>query len=114
MMGASMTGKHKGDKIVSVATVSLDEFDSACGRPERILLWADIEGMEFRMLKSGKELMASGRVKWINLEEHLDDKKTIKKIDRLLIKYGYTREVEYNKHPNHQDVIYVHESERSE
>ena len=113
MMGATMVGKRKGDKMVSIATITLDELDDACGNPERVLLWADIEGMEHRMLKSGTKLLASGRVKWINLEEHLDQPKAIKKVDKLLTKYGYSREVAYNKHPNHQDVIYVHESERS-
>ena len=112
VMGANMLNKRKGDKRVSIATITLDELDCACGNPDRILLWADIEGMELRMLKSGPDLLASGRVKWINLEEHLDAPGASKKIDKLLTKYGYSREVEYNKHPNHQDVIYVHESER--
>jgi len=113
MMGATMVGKRKGDKLVSIATITLDEFDCACGNPERIILWADIEGMELRMLKSGPTLLSSGRVKWINLEEHLDNPKANKKVDKLLTKFDYSREVEYNKHPNHQDVIYVHGSERS-
>jgi FkbM family methyltransferase len=112
VMQASMLKSRPGDERLSISTITLDEFDEACGAPERILLWADIEGMEYRMLRSGPELLASGRIKWINLEEHRTDTKQNKKIEKLLARFDYERVIEYNKHPKHQDVIYVHESER--
>jgi FkbM family methyltransferase len=112
MMGANMLNKRKGDKRTTITTITLDEMDATFGNPDRILLWADIEGMEHRMLKSGPDLLASGRVKWINLEEHLDNPSAIKKVDQLLATFDYERVVAYNKHPNHQDVVYVHASER--
>ena len=48
---------------------TLDRFDRQMGCPDRILLWLDVEGSELSALRSGPRLLASGRIRWINLEE---------------------------------------------
>jgi len=108
---ASMLKKGAGRQSKKIDVITLDEFDELCGKPERILLWADIEGMELSMLKSGPKLLASGRVRWINMEEHKADTETIESINALLEKVAFERTIEYNKHPGHQDVLYVHKDE---
>lgn len=110
LLNASMLNTNSPKKLMAPA-ITLDAFDEYNKKPDRILLWADIEGMEYRMLKSGPEILESGRVKWINLEEHSENTKQNQKIDALLASFGYKRACEYNKHPRHHDVIYVHESE---
>lgn len=52
-----------------VAVWTLDGFDWRMGCLDRILLWLDVEGSELPALRSGSRLLASGRVRWINLEE---------------------------------------------
>jgi FkbM family methyltransferase len=46
----------------------LDRLDEACGHPDNVFLWMDIEGNEFNALRGGEDLLFSGRLKWIMLE----------------------------------------------
>lgn len=97
-------------KEVNVWT--LDKFDRFANRPDRVMLWMDIEGMELDALLGAKELLGSGRVKWINLEERREGNVPEgwphpKNIATLLEAYGYERALEYNVHLGHQDVIYT-------
>ena len=97
---------------------SLDRFDVNMGAPERILLWLDIEGSELSALRSGPRLLASGRVRWINLEERrgghcpADGWCDPKVLHAFLTDHGYLRVADYNRHPTHQDAIYVHREEK--
>lgn len=97
---------------------TLDHFDQVAGCPDRILLWMDIEGMELAALKSGPELLASGRVRWINLEERRDGHTPAEgwcqpeELQAFLAARGYIRHLEYNRHSTHQDVIYLHKDEK--
>ena len=121
-----------GERLMDASTVSfegddyeereiilwtLDQFDRVCHQPDRILLWMDIEGAEFDALRSGVNLLVSGRVKWINLEEKRPGTErqvgwpSAAQLETLLSKFGYVRKLEYNVHPGHQDAIYVHEEE---
>jgi len=95
---------------------TLDQFDEWFGKPKRVLLWMDIEGMELAALQGGHGLLASHRVRWINLEERRADLEGWPKsedIRQLLASYGYIRVQEYNKHPLHQDVVYRYKGEDS-
>jgi FkbM family methyltransferase len=97
---------------------TLDRFDEQMGQPNRILLWLDIEGSELAALRSAPRLLASGRVRWINLEERRDGHRPAdgwcdpRELEAFLTKSGYKRVAEYNRHATHQDAIYVHKDEK--
>jgi FkbM family methyltransferase len=97
---------------------TLDYFDEQNCLPARILLWLDIEGSELAALRSGRHLLASGRVRWINLEERRAGHRPAEgwcdpgELHAFLIENGYQRVAEYNRHATHQDVIYVHKDEK--
>lgn len=86
-------------------------------RYSRILLWADAEGSETRILAGAANLLASGAVRWINLEElrlnvavppgWANPRENI----NILASHGLARLREYNIHEKHQDVIYRHGEE---
>jgi len=103
---------------IEVDCITLDEFDAMAGKPDRIVLWIDIEGAELAAFRGGAELLASGRVRWINLEERRNGHKPTEgwadplEVHNLLKAAGYVRTAKYNKHPTHQDVIYKHHAER--
>lgn len=92
---------------------TLDRFDEAVGRPDRILLWLDIEGSELSALRSGPRLLGSGRVHWINLEERRSGHCPASgwtdpaELHTFLVAQGFRRAAAYNRHPTHQDAIYV-------
>lgn len=83
----------------------------------RILLWMDVEGAETRVLRGAQQLLASGAVRWANLEElrpgvpvpagWADPRENT----RLLAAAGLDRLREYNVHAKHHDVIYRHREE---
>jgi len=106
------------DDVCEVEVWSLDRFDTNMGAPDRILLWLDIEGTELSALHSGARLLASGRVRWINLEERRNgDRPTAdwcdpQELRAFLADNGYVRVADYNRHTTHQDAIYVHKDER--
>ena len=101
------------DQVYQVKAWTLDEFDNHAGQPSRILLWMDIEGSELSALQSGERLLQSGRVRWINLEERRNGHCPAKgwshpdELQTFLAAHGYRRAADYNRHPTHQDVIYV-------
>jgi len=123
-MSSSLFSLEKlyGNPTVELKTVemqTLDEFDDWAGKPHDILLWLDIEGSELDALRSGPNLLRSGRVKWLNLEERCVDARAPYRdwpsgwshphdLTALLNSYGYQRVLEYNYHGTHQDVIYVY------
>jgi len=115
-LGSASVFKAGKARAAATAKVwSLDKFDLWAGKPTRILLWIDIEGYELPALQSGPQLMASGRVKWLNLE--VRDKApmpgwtTFRQLDNYLKRLGYVLCCEYNNHGTHRDVIYKHKSE---
>jgi hypothetical protein len=105
------------NKTCEVKVWTLDRFDEQMGQPERILLWIDIEGNELAAFRSGPRLLASGRVRWINLEERCAGHRPAegwcdpRELDSFLTLNGYKRVAEYNRHATHQDVIYIHKDE---
>lgn len=102
---------------ISVDVITLDAFDAIAGKPDKILLWIDIEGAELSAFRSAPELFASKRIRWINLEErregHLPGGGWCNPHDthKFLSDNGYVRASAYNKHVTHQDVIYIHRDE---
>ena len=63
------------------------------------------------------KLLASGRVRWINLEERRNGHRPApgwcdpQKLQTFLTDHGFLRIADYNRHATHQDVIYVHKEE---
>ena len=115
---ASLLPLARSTRQFPIQVWSLDRFDENMGRPGRILLWMDIEGSELSALRSGPRLLASGRVRWINIEERRDGHCPAPgwckpgEVDGFLKSHGYVRRLVYNRHPTHQDVIYIHKDER--
>lgn len=104
----------KDGEQYQVEAMTLDEFDNLNQTQENILLWMDIEGYELNALKSGKNLISSGRVKILNLEvrSEWNGKKngcTEFQIDNYLNSVGYEKKFVYNHYPlsHHHDAIYV-------
>jgi len=99
------------DKTIRVECITLNEFDQEVGSLESILLWMDIEGSELIALKSGEELLKSGRVHTINLE--LRDKPEIEgwptatEITEYLSTIGFKKAVDYNNQVSHWDTIFT-------
>lgn len=114
---ATLFDARYAPQVVKVKAWTLDRFDKQMGEQERIILWMDIEGSELDALQSGKELLASGRVRWINLEERRPGVPTVQgwctgaEIKEFLSSVGYERVCDYNRHSTHQDVIYRHRDE---
>ena len=96
---------------VPVECMTLDEFDRRCRQPDGILLWMDVEGSEADALRSGAELLASGRVRWINLEvwprPRIPGWASAAEIHDLLSQYGFVRRCKYADCGDHHDVIYL-------
>ncbi|MFA1621231.1 FkbM family methyltransferase [Rhizobium mongolense] len=98
----------------SVKSITLDEFDSECGRQDGVLIWMDIEGYELKALKSGAALLSSGRVQLLNLEvrSSWNGKNggcTEAEIDDYLSSFGYSKVFSYNHYrsSHHHDSIYA-------
>jgi len=114
---ATLLPLSESKPICETEVWTLDHFDDAMGNPAEILLWLDIEGYELTALKSGPRLLASGRVRWINLEEARPGICrgrgwcAAADLQRHLEAYDSVRTAEYNRHATHQDVIYVRRGE---
>lgn len=118
--GSSLFPLTDAIRTFVVPVWTLDQFDEAAGSPEQILMWMDIEGSELSALRSGRGLMTSGRVRWINLEERLSESVPTSgwtkpsELHQQLVEFGYTRVCDYKRHSTHQDAIYVHASESAD
>ena len=104
--------KGLASNTLTCSALTLDEFDRQCGQPDNILLWMDIEGSELIALKTGEELLSSGRVRAINLEVRSDTRghkewPTAREIRTWLEERGWTLSDKYNNHKTHWDVIYI-------
>lgn len=104
----------KDGRRISIPSITLDEFDQKFDKREDVLLWMDIEGYELIALKSGNELLSSGRVKLLNLEvrprwNNKSSGCTEAEIDDHLAHYGYKKLFVYNHYSSsrHHDAIYV-------
>lgn len=117
--GSTLFKQENTNKIpFNISTITLDLFDKWAGKPDRILLWMDIEGSELAALRGAPNLMSSGRVKWISAEVIGDPPKlpgypSAAEIDDHLFRRGYVKVREHNHQGSHWDNIYVHESEYS-
>lgn len=79
---------------IKVRTTTIDEIYRRYGQnADEIHLWADIEGAELLMLKGAKKLLASGKIKWINLEIRKNPKIknwcSAEQVYNFLDKYGF-------------------------
>ena len=96
---------------MQVKAWTLDRFDEECGNPSNIILWMDIEGSELDALKSGHDLLSSGRVDAINLEVREDVPVegwcTASEIKVFLSQYKYHPALKYNNQRSHWDVIFT-------
>ncbi len=122
-MRSTLNGPIDGyDDSFKAEAITLDEFDIRCGQPDRVLLWVDIEGAELDALMSGENLLASGRVRWINLEVREDVPHAAwcryREVNQYLYERGFSKVAEYNRCRNpeaiygsnsdsfHWDVLY--------
>jgi FkbM family methyltransferase len=120
----SVFPSEAGEKqALTVYTRTLDSIDRYLGYPDRILMWMDIEGAELMALKGARELLSSGRVRWINLEARDQWNRvnacTKVELDNFLAQFGYQEKLQYNHHNRespygHRDVIYLHENQIQE
>lgn len=100
--GSTLFGSHEHRDTVDVDVWTLDQFDEWAGKPNKILLWMDIEGSELDALKSGVELLNSGRIEWLNIETRdsvsgpVIDHPTTQQVSNFLSDYGYVRVHRYN------------------
>ncbi len=99
-MWSTLHGPIQGyTNTFAVDVITLDEFDVRCGRPDNVLLWLDIEGSELDALTSGKALLTSGRVKWINLEVREEVPSSTwcrySEVDQFLKRHGFSKVLEY-------------------
>lgn len=97
--GSSFYG-HGISVTQEVETWTLDQFDKACGCPEKILLWMDIEDSELDALQSGINLLKSGRIEWINLESRnvpsMPGRVCTQDLVDFLKPFGYYKVIRYN------------------
>jgi len=105
----------------NVPAITLDDLDKSFTKPKNILLWMDIEGAELLAIKGGKNLLKSGRVKWINLEARepkiakRDGVVSINELKKELKKYDYCEVLRYPypRKTGHFDSIFIHQDEIS-
>ena len=115
---ASLLPLAESERQIPTEVWTLDRFDREMGQQDRILLWMDIEGTELAALRGGTKLLDSGRVRWINLEERRNgDCPAVgwtdpAELHAFLTSHGFVRAADYNRHPTHQDAIYVHREEQ--
>jgi FkbM family methyltransferase len=113
----SLLAVRYANATCEVPVWTLDRFDTQMGSPDRILLWLDVEGSELSALRSGPGLLASGRIRWINLEERRKGHCPVpgwcepEELHAFLTNHGYVRIADYNRHATHQDAIYAHREE---
>lgn len=108
-------GKWSFDKRISTKSVinctTLDQLDEILGFPEDIFLWMDIEGSELEALKGGHKLLASGRVKWIDVEVSLQPRRigepSENDLSDFLRQYGFSIRQRYNVETHFQNVVYT-------
>ena len=105
--GAECGSLHK------VPAMTLDMFDERAGCPSNIFLWMDIEGYELQALQSAPKLLASGRVRWMNLEARKSGVAApatwteAKEMHDFLKAAGYLRIAEHSVCRTHYDVLYL-------
>lgn len=100
---------------VSVTIWTLDEFDLWAKKPDKILLWLDIEGGELAALIGGENLLSSGRVHYLNIETRdvspMEGYPCTQDITNHLARFGYLPVLRYNVQGSYPeaagDVIYV-------
>lgn len=103
-------------KKVKKKTIKLDSLDWK--NFDEIHIWADIEGSELLMLKGATEMLASGKVKWINLEMRkvspAEGWVSAKGVYEFLDKCGFKPDVlldqlpyDKEKFENEKDVIFI-------
>jgi hypothetical protein len=96
-----------------VAGRSLDSLDRELGPFSQVVIWADIEGSELRMLQGAVSLLESGRVLGLNLEVRpvpfAAGWCVEEEVDAFLHRFGYARARVYAERGrgHHYDAIYV-------
>lgn len=96
---------------ILVSCVTLDQIDEALGHPHDIFLWIDIEGAELEALRGGCSLLASGRVKWIDMEISHKARRIGEpdedSISKFLSVYGFSLKCKYNSGTVYHNSLYI-------
>lgn len=101
------------DSMQPVDVWTLDQFDRRCGRRDRVLLWLNVAGSELDVLQAGRELLSSGRVRWVNIEadsnhrERADFWRDMARIRRELGQHGFRLAEAYNLNRGQLSAIHV-------
>lgn len=100
-------------KEILVSCVTLDQLDKALKFPEDIFLWMDIEGSELEALRGGHNLLASGRVKWIDMEVSLQPRRVGEPseddLSDYLRQYEFSIYLRYDIGTHFQNVVWRRE-----
>lgn len=106
---AAVDGNRTNTEAIyrNVETITLDDLNDRYGPFEDAVLWIDVECSEYKALCGAKELLASGRVVLIDVEEMTDSCEDTPKIRPLLESYGYRVVHEWNASDTCRDRIYV-------
>jgi len=98
--------KRVKKKAIKLDSLNWKEFDE-------IHIWADIEGSELIMLKGAKEMLSSGKVRWINLEIRkiapVNGWPVAQQVYLFLSSYGFIPTIPLKQLQNkgHRDVIFI-------
>lgn len=95
---------------VLISCITLDHLDKMLGCPQDIFLWMDIEGAELGALEGGKDTLASGRIKWIDVEisrkpRRFEEPSEVM-ISDYLKQYNYCKTIQYGNARLFYNVLY--------
>jgi FkbM family methyltransferase len=100
--------RRKRDKVVNIATITLDTFVGQIGRPID-LLQMDVQGLEVEVLKGARESLKTGAVKTLLIGTHgrAHGLTLHQECRDLLLRNGYTIEVDLPDPKEQPDGILV-------
>ena len=109
---ADTNGDQRALRVVETQAVTLDWLDAHVGKPDGIILWADVEGSELDVLQSGQSLLRSGRLRAINLEfttveGKLPGAPLAAELHAYVTSLGYCLRQQVTEGGDHHDRIYV-------
>ena len=98
-------------KEILVSCITLDQLDEALGYPKDVFLWMDIEGSELEALSGGCSLLASGRIKWIDMEVSHKTRRINEpdenSIEKFLGTYGFHLECKHDSGTVYHNSLYI-------
>ncbi len=97
-------------KGIFISCVTLDHLDKKLGCPPDIFLWMDIEGAELGALEGGRETLASGRIKWIDVEVSHQPRRVGEPSEQMISdylgQYNYRKTMRYGNAKTFHNVLY--------